>query len=150
MWHRAASARRCPQGSGAPKNPLRYSAQPDISQHMLHQVARQVESCFTAINAQSGKAGQALTENDWLMSTAAAWAYQAAPAVLTSRPITPGAGLDPRFRQRDLEDWAAELTPLGQSLELVTAAAARNRHPPARSRGARHSISTDPGFSGSP
>ncbi len=41
---------------------------PDISQHMLHQVARQVEQAFTAINEQPGKTGQTLTENDWLMA----------------------------------------------------------------------------------
>ena len=64
---------------------------PDISQHMLHQVARQVEQCFKAINEQIGKTGQALTENDWLMSIRAALASLVAPAALICLPTMPGS-----------------------------------------------------------
>ena len=64
---------------------------PDISQHLLHQVARQVEQCFKAINEQNGKTGQALTENDWLMSIRAALASLVAPAALICLPTMPGS-----------------------------------------------------------
>lgn len=41
------------------KNRLSSWQQPRyLSQHMLHQVARQVESCCTAITEQTGKTGQ--------------------------------------------------------------------------------------------
>ncbi|PIG00456.1 cell division protein ZapD [Comamonas sp. 26] len=92
---------------------------PDISQHMLHQVARQVEICFTTINAQSGKAGQALTENDWLMSIRSRVCIPGGTCSFDLPAYHAWLSLDPRFRQRDLEDWASELTPLGQSLELI-------------------------------
>lgn len=92
---------------------------PDISQHMLHQVARQVESCFTAINAQTGKTGQSLTENEWLMSIRSRVGIPGGTCSFDLPAYHAWQNLDPRFRQRDLEDWAAELMPLGQSLELI-------------------------------
>lgn len=92
---------------------------PDISQHMLHQVARQVESCFTAINAQTGKTGQSLTENEWLMSIRSRVGIPGGTCSFDLPAYHAWQNLDPRYRQRDLEDWAAELMPLGQSLELI-------------------------------
>ncbi len=92
---------------------------PDISQHMLHQVARQVESCFATINAQTGKTGQALTENEWLMS-------------IRSRISIPGGTCEfdlPSYhdwqhrpaeqRQQDLAQWAQELASLAQPIQLL-------------------------------
>ena len=92
---------------------------PDISQHMLHQVARQVEQCFKSINEQNGKTGQALTENDWLMSIRSRVGIPGGTCSFDLPAYHAWLNLDPRYRQRDLEDWAAELMPLGHSLELI-------------------------------
>ena len=92
---------------------------PDISQHMLHQVARQVEHCFKAINEQNGRAGQALTENEWLMGIRSRVGIPGGTCGFDLPAYHAWLNLDPRYRQRDLEDWAAELMPLGQSLELI-------------------------------
>ena len=92
---------------------------PDISQHMLHQVARQVESCCTAITGQTGRTGQALTENDWLMSIRSRVGIPGGTCSFDLPAYHAWQNLDPRYRQRDLEDWAGELMPLGQSLELI-------------------------------
>ncbi|WP_314973284.1 cell division protein ZapD [Comamonas testosteroni] len=92
---------------------------PDISQHMLHQVARQVEGCFATINAQTGKTGQALTENEWLMSIRSRVGIPGGTCSFDLPAYHAWQNLDPRYRQRDLEDWAGELTPLGQALELI-------------------------------
>ena len=92
---------------------------PDISQHMLHQVARQVESCFATINAQTGKTGQALTENEWLMSIRSRVGIPGGTCSFDLPAYHAWQSLDPRYRQRDLEDWASELTPRGQALELI-------------------------------
>lgn len=45
-----------------------YRGNPSISEAALDAVIAQLDRCFTALNTQSGKAGHALTENDWLMS----------------------------------------------------------------------------------
>jgi cell division protein ZapD len=85
---------------------------------MLHQVARQVESCFATINAQTGKTGQALTENEWLMSIRSRVGIPGGTCSFDLPAYHAWQNLDPRYRQRDLEDWAGEL-PLGQALELI-------------------------------
>ena len=92
---------------------------PDISQQMLHQVARQVEQCFNAINVQNGKTGQSLTENEWLMAIRSRIGIPGGTCSFDLPAYHAWLNVDPRYRQRDLEDWAAELAPLGQSLELL-------------------------------
>ena len=92
---------------------------PDISQHMLHQVARQVEHCFKLINEQNGRTGQALTENEWLMSIRSRVGIPGGTCGFDLPSYHAWLNLDPRYRQRDLDEWATGLMPLGQSLELI-------------------------------
>lgn len=92
---------------------------PEISQHMLHQVARQVEQCFSAINEQPGKTGQALAENEWLMAIRSRMGIPAGTCSFDLPAYHAWLNIDPRYRQRDLEDWASELAPLGKALELI-------------------------------
>ena len=92
---------------------------PEISQQMLHQVARQVEQCFAAVNAQNGKTGQALTENEWLMAIRSRIGIPGGTCSFDLPAYHAWQNIDPRYRQRDLEEWSGELAPLGQSLELL-------------------------------
>ena len=92
---------------------------PDISQHMLHQVARQVEQAFATINEQQGKTGQLLTENEWLMAIRSRIGIPSGTCSFDLPAYHAWHNADPRYRQRDLEDWAGELAPLGQALELL-------------------------------
>ena len=79
----------------------------------------QLDICFQALNGLPGKAGQALTENDWLMS-------------IRSRIGIPGGTCEfdlPAYyawqfkpaaqRQQDLSTWVASLMPLADSIELL-------------------------------
>ena len=45
-----------------------YRGNPSISERVLDGFVTQLDSCFTDLNAQAGKTGQSLTENEWLMS----------------------------------------------------------------------------------
>ena len=45
-----------------------YRGNPAISEAVLDQVVGQLERNFNTLNTVPGKAGQALTENEWLMS----------------------------------------------------------------------------------
>jgi len=96
-----------------------YRGNPAIAESVLDQVIGQVEACFTALNATSGKAGQSLTENEWLMAIRsrvsipggtcefdlpAYYAWQHKPATL---------------RIADLDRWAAPLAPLAESIHLL-------------------------------
>ncbi|KAF1047924.1 cell division protein ZapD [Xylophilus sp.] len=93
-----------------------YRGNPSIAEGVLDSVIAQLDHCFAALNALPGKAGQALAENEWLMS-------------IRSRASIPGGtcGFDlpayaawqhrpPKVRQRALEDWASTLAPLAESI----------------------------------
>ena len=96
-----------------------YRGNPAIAEAVLNQVVAQLEGCFEALNATTGKAGQSLTDNDWLMGIRSrvgipggtcsfdlpayfAWQHRSADA-----------------RARDLHRWAATLAPLADSIHLL-------------------------------
>jgi cell division protein ZapD len=94
-----------------------YRENPSIDPDVLEGVIAQLEACFTALHEQPGKAGQTLTENDWLMS-------------LRSRVGIPGGTCgfdlpayyawqhkDPDTRRQALADWASTMAPLAESIQ---------------------------------
>lgn len=96
-----------------------YRGNPAISEQALDGVIEQLEQCFAELNAQAGKAGQALTENDWLMN-------------IRSRASIPGGTCefdlpayyawqqgDATVRQDDLLRWSASLGPLSQAVHWL-------------------------------
>lgn len=96
-----------------------YRGNPAISERVLDEIIGQMDACFTALNQQPGKAGQPLTENEWLMS-------------IRSRVGIPGGTCEfdlPAYyawqhrpsasRQADLERWASTLAPLAESIHLL-------------------------------
>ncbi len=96
-----------------------YRGNPAISEAVLDKVIAQLDHCFTGLNALTGKAGQSLTENDWLMS-------------IRSRVGIPGGTCEfdlPAYfawqhrsaesRQQDLQRWASTLGPLAESIHLL-------------------------------
>jgi len=96
-----------------------YRGNPAIAEGVLDKVINQLDRCFVALNALPGKAGLALTENDWLMS-------------IRSRVGIPGGTCEfdlPAYfswqhrsatsRQSDLLRWASSLAPLAESIQLL-------------------------------
>ena len=96
-----------------------YRGNPAISEDALDRVVEQLDRCFTALNTLAGKAGQPLTENDWLMS-------------IRSRVGIPGGTCEfdlPAYfawqhrpveqRQGDLQRWASTLAPLAESIQVL-------------------------------
>jgi cell division protein ZapD len=96
-----------------------YRGNPAISEAALDQVIAELDACFTAVNKLPGKAGQSLTENDWLMS-------------IRSRAGIPGGTCEfdlPAYyawqheaaerRQADLQRWAGALAPLAESIHRL-------------------------------
>ena len=96
-----------------------FRGNPAIAETVLDSVIAQMDACFHGLNSVPGKAGQALTENDWLMSIRsrvgipggtcefdlpAYYAWQNAPAAQ---------------RQADLLRWSQVLLPLGESVQLL-------------------------------
>ena len=86
---------------------------------MLDAVIDDLDQCFSALNNLPGKAGQSLTENDWLMS-------------IRSRVGIPGGTCEfdlPAYyawqhepgitRRADLERWSTKLAPLAKSIHVL-------------------------------
>lgn len=96
-----------------------YRGNPAIAETVLDDVTARLEGCFTALSGLSGKAGQTLTDNDWLMS-------------IRSRVAIPGGTCEfdlpayyawqhsaARQRQQDLQRWITTLVPLAESVRLL-------------------------------
>jgi len=96
-----------------------YRGNPAIAETVLNQVVDQLERNFSALNGVAGKAGQSLTENEWLMS-------------IRSRAGIPGGTCEfdlpayyawqhraPPSRRADLERWSNTLSPLASSIYLL-------------------------------
>jgi cell division protein ZapD len=93
-----------------------FRGNPMISEQALDEVIQKLEDCFTQLNQMTGKTGQALTENDWLMS-------------IRSRIGIPGGTCEfdlPAYyhwqhrsaeeRRADLHRWSVPLAPLAESI----------------------------------
>ncbi len=96
-----------------------YRGNPAIATQVLDRIIAQIDRCSDELTHLSGKAGQVLTENDWLMS-------------IRSRIGIPGGTCEfdlPAYfawqhhpaerRQSDLQSWAACLAPLAESINLL-------------------------------
>ncbi len=96
-----------------------YRGNPAISEEVLDEVVGKLDRYFSALNTIPGKAGQSLTENDWLMS-------------IRSRVNIPGGTCefdlpayyawqhrDPDSRRVDLERWSSTLGPLVESIHML-------------------------------
>jgi cell division protein ZapD len=96
-----------------------YRGNPAIAETVLDQVIGEIDQCYAALNGQQGKAGQPLTENDWLMS-------------IRSRISIPGGTCEfdlPSYyawqhktgtsRQADLMQWTSTLTALADAVQLL-------------------------------
>ena len=96
-----------------------YRGNPAIAEEALEKVISELGHSFEALNNQTGKAGQSLTENDWLMS-------------IRSRISIPGGTCEfdlPAYyawqhktgvqRQTELAKWINCLTPLTDAVHLL-------------------------------
>lgn len=96
-----------------------YRGNPAIQEAVLDEVLSRLEQAYSGLNQLSGKAGQSLASNDWLMS-------------IRSRINIPGGTCEfdlpsyyawqqesPAKRQADLQQWAATLVPLADALKVM-------------------------------
>jgi len=96
-----------------------YRGNPAIAVDALDSIIADFDQRFSALNAQPGKAGQALADNDWLMS-------------IRSRIGIPGGTCEfdlPSYyawqhrsgvsRQEELHQWTSTLAPLADAVRLL-------------------------------
>lgn len=96
-----------------------YRGNPAVSEAVLDEAIGKLDRSFNTLNTIPGKAGQSLTENEWLMS-------------IRSRINIPGGTCEfdlPGYyawqhrradeRRTDLERWAGALAPLAESVHML-------------------------------
>ena len=96
-----------------------YRGNPSISEEALDGVMGQLDRCFTAINMQAGKSGQALTENDWLMSIRSRMGIPGGTCGFDLPGYFAWQHHDAAERQASLHGWAQTLSPLADALYVL-------------------------------
>ena len=96
-----------------------YRGNPAISEAVLDAIIDQLERCFSSLNGQAGKAGQSLTENDWLMSIRSRVGIPGGTCEFDLPAYYAWQHRNPQSRQLDLQRWASTLAPLAESIHLL-------------------------------
>jgi cell division protein ZapD len=96
-----------------------YRGNPNIAESVLDQVVGKLDRCFTALNNLPGKAGQSLTENDWLMSIRSRVGIPGGTCEFDLPGYYAWQHHDAHVRQSDLERWASTLAPLAESVQVL-------------------------------
>ena len=96
-----------------------YRGNPAIAESVLDEVTSQLESCFASLSALPGKAGQALTENDWLMSIRSRVGIPGGTCEFDLPAYFAWQHLTAQVRQQDLQRWVTTLVPLAESIRLL-------------------------------
>ena len=79
----------------------------------------QLDQCFTALNGLPGKAGQSLTENDWLMSIRSRVGIPGGTCAFDLPAYFAWQQRSDAARQTDLHRWASTLAPLAESIHVL-------------------------------
>lgn len=96
-----------------------YRGNPSISETALDGIVAQLDRCFQALNAQAGKAGQVLTENEWLMSIRSRVGIPGGTCGFDLPSYYAWQHRDPAVRHKALEGWASTLAPLAESIYVL-------------------------------
>ena len=96
-----------------------YRGNPAVSESVLDQMIGQLDGCFAALNGQSGKAGQALTDNEWLMGIRSRIGIPGGTCSFDLPAYYAWQQRPPQERQADLERWASTLAASAESIHLL-------------------------------
>lgn len=96
-----------------------YRGNPAISEQVLDDITVQLDACFSSLSALSGKVGQSLTENDWLMSIRSRIGIPGGTCEFDLPAYHAWQSLSVDARQHDLQSWVSPLVPLAESLRLL-------------------------------
>src|SRR5690349_205163 len=96
-----------------------YRGNPGVSEAALDEVVGKLDACFGALNSLAGKAGQSLTENDWLMSIRSRIGIPGGTCEFDLPAYYAWQQLDARRRRADLQQWVSSLLPLAEALQVL-------------------------------
>jgi len=96
-----------------------YRGNPAISEKALDAVIGQLDDCFQQLTQATGKTGQGLTENDWLMSIRSRISIPGGTCEFDLPSYYHWQHKDPAARQADLDRWSLSLAPLAQGVGML-------------------------------
>ncbi len=96
-----------------------YRGNPAIAEGVLEEVIGQLDRCYSALQDQSGKPGQGLTDNEWLMGVRSRIAIPGGTCEFDLPGYHAWQQLEPARRQSDLVRWATTLAPLADPVRLL-------------------------------
>ena len=96
-----------------------YRGNPAISERALDGIVAQVDHCFAGLTSVPGKAGNSLTENDWLMSIRSRVGIPGGTCEFDLPAYYAWQHHDGAARRADLQRWCLTLAPLADSVTLL-------------------------------
>jgi cell division protein ZapD len=96
-----------------------YRSNPQVSLPALDEVIGNIDRAYAALNQQSGKAGQSLASNDWLMAIRSRISIPGGTCEFDLPAYYAWQQHDAMRRRSDLATWAATLTPMAEALKVL-------------------------------
>lgn len=96
-----------------------FRGNPAISQSVLDGVMVQLDRCFEQLNAQTGKTGHELAENDWLMAIKGRMGIPAGTCGFDLPSYHHWLHHPAAQRQTQLQKWTSSLAPLADAIGLL-------------------------------
>lgn len=96
-----------------------YRGNPSISEDALDEVITGIDRAFNQLNEVPGKAGHALTANEWLMSIRSRIGIPGGTCEFDLPAYYAWQQFEPARRRADLLQWIATLTPLAEALRVL-------------------------------
>jgi cell division protein ZapD len=98
---------------------LGYRGNPSISEAALEGVIGRIDAAFARLNQVPGKAGAALTSNEWLMSIRSRISIPGGTCEFDLPAYYAWQQLEPGRRRADLLQWVGTLMPLAAALQVL-------------------------------
>ena len=96
-----------------------YRGNPSISEGALDEVIVRIDHAFSGLNQLPGKAGAALTNNEWLMSIRSRISIPGGTCEFDLPAYYAWQQFEPQRRRADLMHWIASLIPLAEALQVL-------------------------------
>ncbi len=96
-----------------------YRGNPSISEGALDAVITKIDHAFNGLNQLVGKAGAALTHNEWLMSIRSRISIPGGTCEFDLPAYYAWQKFEPTRRRADLLNWVSSLMPLAEALQVL-------------------------------
>ena len=96
-----------------------YRGNPSIAESVLEEIIAQMDHCISSLVSLPGKAGQALTENEWLMSIRSRAGIPGGTCGFDLPAYYAWQHKDGHTRQQEVAQWASSFGPLAESINLL-------------------------------